>query len=130
MVYVKEDINQPSLPTPFYSVLASVSVFMTLSTVFYSINSHDNSPFSHSVIPVFLSLCLIGPFNCKIISLYKSPLSALIYSLVVGWAQNNNELTKSPVSLFLISGRAVNDVRGVAVVQMTENEATHQLSSE
>ena len=33
------DINQPSLPTPFYSVLVSVSVFLTLSTVFHSINS-------------------------------------------------------------------------------------------
>ena len=27
------DINQPSLPTPFYSVLVSVSVFIALSTV-------------------------------------------------------------------------------------------------
>ena len=26
------DINQPSLPTPFYSVLVSISVFMALST--------------------------------------------------------------------------------------------------
>ena len=34
-VYAK-DMNQPSLPTPFYSVLASVSVFMALSTVFHS----------------------------------------------------------------------------------------------
>ena len=32
------DINQPSLPTPFYSVLVSISVFMALSTVFHSIN--------------------------------------------------------------------------------------------
>ena len=38
------DINQPSLPTPFYSVLVSVSVFMALSTVFHSMNS----PLSHS----------------------------------------------------------------------------------
>ena len=30
------DINQPSLPTPFHSVLVSVSVFMPLSTVFHS----------------------------------------------------------------------------------------------
>ena len=30
------DINQPSLPTPFYSVLASISVFMALSTTFHS----------------------------------------------------------------------------------------------
>ena len=46
------DINRSSLPTPFYSVLVFVSVFMTLSTVFHFINSPDNSPFSHSVLPV------------------------------------------------------------------------------
>ena len=28
------DINQPSLPTPFYSVLVPISVFMILSTYF------------------------------------------------------------------------------------------------
>ena len=50
-VYVY-DINQPSLPTLFHSVLASVSVFMALSTVFHSINSSDNSAFSHSVLSV------------------------------------------------------------------------------
>ena len=44
-----KDINQQGLPTPFYSVLVSISVFMALSTVFHSINSPDNSPFSHSV---------------------------------------------------------------------------------
>ena len=33
------DINQPSLLPPFYSVVASVSAFMVLSTVFYSISS-------------------------------------------------------------------------------------------
>ena len=68
------DLNQPNLPTPFYSVLASISVFMALSTVFHSINSPDNSPFSHSVLLVFplpwwsfklyVSLSLYGPFNC------------------------------------------------------------------
>ena len=47
------DINQPSLPTLFYSVLVSVSAFMALSTVFHSINSPDNSSLSHSVLPVF-----------------------------------------------------------------------------
>ena len=41
--YVK-DINQPSLPTSFYSVLVSISVFMALSTISHSINSPDNSP--------------------------------------------------------------------------------------
>ena len=46
------DINLQSLPTPFYSVLASISVFMALSPVFHSINSPDNSPLSHSVLPV------------------------------------------------------------------------------
>ena len=46
------DINQPSLPTPFHSVLVSVSVFMALSTVFCSINSPDNFPFSDSVLPI------------------------------------------------------------------------------
>ena len=50
-VYVK-DINQPCLPTPFYSVLVSISVFMALSTVFHSIHSPDDSLFSHSVLPV------------------------------------------------------------------------------
>ena len=47
------DINQPSLLTPLYSVLVSISVFMALSTVFRSINSPDTSPLSHSVLPAF-----------------------------------------------------------------------------
>ena len=69
VVYVK-DINQPSLPTPFYSILVSVSVFMALSTVFHSINSPDNSPLFHSVLPV-----LILPYWSfrLFISLWKSP---------------------------------------------------------
>ena len=46
MVYVK-DVNQPSLPTPFYSVPVSVSVFMVLSTAFRSMTSPNNSPLSH-----------------------------------------------------------------------------------
>ena len=46
------DMNQASLPTPFYSVLVPISVFMARSTVFHSINSPDNSPFSDSVLPV------------------------------------------------------------------------------
>ena len=46
------DVNQLSLPTPFYSVLVSVSAFMALSTVFHSINSPDNSRLSHSVLQV------------------------------------------------------------------------------
>ena len=46
------DINRPSLPTPFHSILVSVSVFVALSTVFHSINSPYNPPLSHSVLPV------------------------------------------------------------------------------
>ena len=52
MLRFMSDINQLSLPTPFYSVLVSISVFMALSTVFHSVNSPDNSPFSHSVLVV------------------------------------------------------------------------------
>ena len=50
------DINQPNLPTPFCYVLVSISVFMALSTVFHSINSPDNSPHSHCVLPVLFLL--------------------------------------------------------------------------
>ena len=48
------DINQRSLPTPFYSVLVSISVFMALSTVFHPINSPDSSSLSYSVFLVLL----------------------------------------------------------------------------
>ena len=51
------DINQPSLPTPFHFVLVSVSTFMALSTVFHSIKSPDNTPLSHSVLPVLFLPC-------------------------------------------------------------------------
>ena len=68
------DINQPSFPTPFNSVLVSVSVFMALSTVFHSINSPDNSPFSHSVLPVLF--LLYWSFQLHI-SLGKSPLTLI-----------------------------------------------------
>ena len=68
VVFVK-DINQPSLPTLcLYSVLVSVSVFMTLSSAFHSINSPDNSPLSHSVLPILF--CLTG--SVKYISLDES----------------------------------------------------------
>ena len=75
VVVCVKDINQPSLPTPFYSVLVSISVFMALSSVFHSINSPDNFPLSYSVLPI-----LILPkwsFQLYTISLWKS-LSALL----------------------------------------------------
>ena len=73
-------INQPSLPTPFYSVLVvSVSVFKALSTVFHSINSPDHSQLSDSVLPAlflpYLSFQLYISF--RYIDFRKSP-SALI----------------------------------------------------
>ena len=68
------DINQPSLPTPFYSVLVSISVFMALSTAFHSINSPDNAPLSYTVLVVLF--CFIGPFKLNVF-LRKSS-SALI----------------------------------------------------
>ena len=40
------DVNQPSLPTPFSSVLVSVSVFMSLSTTFHFIILWQLSTFS------------------------------------------------------------------------------------
>ena len=63
------DINQPSLPTPFNSVLVPVSVYMALS--FHKFSRQL------SVFSLFFSsyLCLIGPFNYM--SLHESP-SALI----------------------------------------------------
>ena len=70
MLWFVSDINQPSLPSPFYSVLASISVFMALSTVFHFINSPDNLPFSDTVLPV-LSL-LYWSFQL-FVSLWKSP---------------------------------------------------------
>ena len=62
------DLNQLSLPTPLYSVLVSISVFMALSTLFHSINSLDSSPLSHSGLPV-----LFLPYlSYSYISLYES----------------------------------------------------------
>ena len=66
-VYVFET-NHSSLLTPFYSVLVSVSVFIALAPVFRPINSPDNSPLSHSVLPSYSYL--IGPFNY--LSLYEN----------------------------------------------------------
>ena len=53
------DINQPSLSTPFHSVLVSVSVFMALSTVFHSIQ------FSQQLSA--LSLCSSGPISALLV---------------------------------------------------------------
>ena len=52
MLHFMSGINPPNLPAPLFPVLASISVFVALSTVFHSINSSVNSPFSDSVPPV------------------------------------------------------------------------------
>ena len=74
MLQFMSDINQPSLPTPFfyYSVLVSISVFVALSTAFHSINSPDNSPLSHSVLPVFSAL-LVLPTIYLLVKVLLSP---------------------------------------------------------
>ena len=75
-VYFWHKPTELALPPPlfFYSVLVSVSVFMTLSTVFRSINPPYNSPFSHTVLPVLS----VPHWSFQLhVSLWKSP-SALI----------------------------------------------------
>ena len=52
-VYVFQ-INKPSLLNLFLKNSVLVSAFMVLSTVFYFINSPNNSPLSHSVLPVLI----------------------------------------------------------------------------
>ena len=54
MWWERYGLCQPSLPTPFYSVLVSISVFMALSTVFHSIT------FSRQL--AAFSLCSSGLF--------------------------------------------------------------------
>ena len=64
MVYVF-DINQPSLPTAFHSVIVFVSVVIALSTVFHSVNSPDNLRLSHcssDLVSVLLVLSTIYLF--------------------------------------------------------------------
>ena len=80
-VYVL-DVNQLILPTPFYSVLASVSVFMALSTLFHSINSSSNSAFS---------LCSSGLISASLVlsTIYRFMIVSLdpdFQSFVVDWS--------------------------------------------
>ena len=61
MLQFMSNINQTSLPTPFYSVLASISAFMALSTVFHSIILPTTLCFLTLFFQSYLSLN--GPFN-------------------------------------------------------------------
>ena len=87
VVYVF-NINQLSLPTPFYAVLLSFSVFMALSTVFHSINSPNNSPLSHFVLPVLV--LLYWSFQLYI-SFFIVSLSPDI--ILCGWLDLKHQLT-------------------------------------
>ena len=89
-------INQLSLPTPFYFVFVSVSVFMALSTVFHSINSPDSSSLSHS--SPSLSFCLSGPFDY--ISLYETLLQPWYDPLWLTGLRAPNYLTNCTNPLF------------------------------
>ena len=86
MLWFMSDINQPSLPTPLHSVLVSLSVSMALSTVFHFINSLDNSPVSHSVLPV-LSLSYWSFQLCIFMKVSFSP--NIISS---GWLGSKHQL--------------------------------------
>ena len=80
------DINQPSLPTPFCSVLVSISAFMALSTVFHSINSPDNCflLFSSGLISASLVLSAI----CLFMEVSFSP-----DIIPNGWLGSEHQLT-------------------------------------
>ena len=84
VVYVF-DINQPSLPTPFYSVLVSIFVFMALSTVFRSKKfSRQLSAFSLSSSGLISALLVLS----TIYLFMKVSFSPDVIYIVVNWAQN------------------------------------------
>ena len=85
-LYVKY-INQPSLPTPFYCVLVSISAFMVLSNIFHSIHSPDKSPFSHSVLPVLFLPC--WPFSTVYLFM---KVSFSPYKILYGWLGLKHQL--------------------------------------
>ena len=76
------DINQSSLPTPFYSVFVSISDVLALSTVFHS----KNSPTTLRFLTLFFRscFCLICLFNYM-----KVSFSPLLY----GWLGSEHQLT-------------------------------------
>ena len=94
------DKNQPSLPTPFYSVLVSVSVFVALSTAFHSMNSPDNSPLSHSVLPVlFLPYC---SFQLYIYIYIFMKVSFSPDIIICGWLGLKHQLTNKLIIIIII----------------------------
>ena len=79
------DINQPSLPTPFYSALASVSVFRALSTVFHSIKF----PRQLSV----FSLCSSGLISALLVLSVSLSVSLSPDTMVCSWLGLKHHLT-------------------------------------
>ena len=85
LIVVVVVLNQASLPTPLYSVLVSVSVFMAPSTVFLSTNS-----LRFLTLFVQSYLCRIGHF--KHTSLHESLLQPW-YNPYSGWLGSKHQLT-------------------------------------
>ena len=81
------NINQPSLPTPFYSVLVTVSVFMALLTVFLSINSPDISTFSLCASGLISALLVLSAI-CLFMEVSLNP--DLILCGWLGWKHHLN----------------------------------------
>ena len=91
MLRFMSDINQPSLPTPFYSVLLPIFVFKALSTVFHSINSPENSVFSlcsSGINPPLLVLSTVYLFMKVSFSPYVIP---------SGWLGSKHQFTTSHI---------------------------------
>ena len=83
------DMNQPRLPTPFYFVFVSISVFLALSTVFHSVYSPDNSPFSHSLFFGLISALLVLSNIYLFVKVSFNP-----DIIVSGWLGSKHQLTK------------------------------------
>ena len=66
-------LKPTELAHSFYSVLVSVSVFMTLSTAFHFVNSPYNSPFSHPIFSGLISALLVLSTLCLFIKVSFSP---------------------------------------------------------
>ena len=81
-VYVL-DINQPNWPPSLHSTLVSISVFVALSTVFYSINSPDNSLLSHSVLLVLFSALLVLSDTYLFMKIYLALI--IVRGSLLGW---------------------------------------------
>ena len=73
MLQFMSDINQQNLPTLFYFVLVSTSIVMALSTVFHSMNSPDNSPFSRFCYSGLISALLVLYTICLFTKVSFSP---------------------------------------------------------